>query len=733
MSKNKGNLLKLPNLHLRNKSYENLNFYDDYNQKNNFKRNEKDYNCQKNYFSHEKNKKEDDNFVDKINSHRKAFLESKKLINKKIIINKNDNINAIENKQSTFKNSLEKINPQIIEYEENINKLNSKIENLNYELKSKDNEIKKSKEEIKILKLKMNMKINDLKNRDIDINKLKDEKIILENELEKAKKRISELELKTITKSNLFPKGEQYCQLIKDININNKEENSIVEHFLIFFTLKDVFIPNKKYSFGVSINNSSKIDNPTFLGYLENKIGNNIDFGTIFQIDYFKERNQTIIIAPIIDGEETGNKIKYHVKELMKSPDNKLEKNIEKIGTLQISYLLGKNQNNLLSNEITSFEFYISLNNKDLFGGKNKLNNSFYVIRNFKDGLTKRAIYKSNEYDFEINKVNITSLISFDSDILCNEKNDSIFFELYCPSIDKKNYIGFASFNLNQLEENLKADKFLSVKIKNDRYGPIGKLKINYNIKEKMDFQKIKKINQFNLDIAIDYSKSNGEQNDPNSLHYINGENDYEKAIKSCGKILSYFDYDQLVPIYGFGGIPQGEQKVNHCFNIKLNAKDPYIKKDMIIDYYKESLNKIKLSYPTYFSQIIKKVVEEINYDLNNKKEENHYYILLIFTDGTINDTQETIDSIVEASKLPLSIVIIGIGNNDFTSMEILDGDEKPLTNSFGEKRKRDIVQFVRFNKFKDKINCGSELDQVVFKEIPRQVEEYYQFFGKIY
>ena len=55
------------------------------------------------------------------------------------------------------------------------------------------------------------------------------------------------------------------------------------------------------------------------------------------------------------------------------------------------------------------------------------------------------------------------------------------------------------------------------------------------------------------------------------------------------------------------------------------------------------------------------------------------------------------------------------------------------MTNSSGEKRKRDIVQFVEFNKFKDKMNCGLELDQAICKEIPRQIEEYYLFFGKIY
>ena len=67
----------------------------------------------------------------------------------------------------------------------------------------------------------------------------------------------------------------------------------------------------------------------------------------------------------------------------------------------------------------------------------------------------------------------------------------------------------------------------------------------------------------------------------------------------------------------------------------------------------------------------------------------------MILTDGIINDMKQTIDCIVEGSKLPLSIVIIGIGDADFTNMDILDGDKKPLINSSGEIRKRDIVQFV--------------------------------------
>ena len=67
--------------------------------------------------------------------------------------------------------------------------------------------------------------------------------------------------------------------------------------------------------------------------------------------------------------------------------------------------------------------------------------------------------------------------------------------------------------------------------------------------------------------------------------------------------------------------------------------------------------------------------------------------------------------------------------------MEILDGDKIPLMNSFGEIRKRDIVQFVEFNKYQNEkgVNDGDELAEEVLKEIPRQIEEYYQFCGKFY
>ena len=43
------------------------------------------------------------------------------------------------------------------------------------------------------------------------------------------------------------------------------------------------------------------------------------------------------------------------------------------------------------------------------------------------------------------------------------------------------------------------------------------------------------------------------------------------------------------------------------------------------------------------------------------------------------------------------SVIIVGVGDADFTCMEELDGDDGILTNSAGEPCPRDIVQFVEY------------------------------------
>jgi len=52
------------------------------------------------------------------------------------------------------------------------------------------------------------------------------------------------------------------------------------------------------------------------------------------------------------------------------------------------------------------------------------------------------------------------------------------------------------------------------------------------------------------------------------------------------------------------------------------------------------------------------------------------YQILLILTDGEIHDMARVKKLIVDSSPLPTSIIIVGIGQEEFELMVELDSDE---------------------------------------------------------
>merc|ERR1719229_409473 len=113
-----------------------------------------------------------------------------------------------------------------------------------------------------------------------------------------------------------------------------------------------------------------------------------------------------------------------------------------------------------------------------------------------------------------------------------------------------------------------------------------------------------------------------------------------------------------------------------------------------------------------------------------NAKNPINYSILLIITDGIINDMKQAKDEIVAISNdnLPLSIIIVGVGNADFSKMDELDGDDGRLMNSRGQYAKRDIVQFVPMNKFKKL----SELSKETLVEVPDQFLSYVRAHGVV-
>ena len=211
----------------------------------------------------------------------------------------------------------------------------------------------------------------------------------------------------------------------------------------------------------------------------------------------------------------------------------------------------------------------------------------------------------------------------------------------------------------------------------------------------------------FSLMVAVDYTGSNLQRDYNIDLHNIYTQryqpSPYQMAIRRIGNILETYDSDKKYPLWGFGAWGYFKNNnSNNKNNNRASTKHGFnVNTDMLYKYndevdgiygleqaYSESVNKLregqtfKLSGPTYFSNILenaKYIAQESFHNYKNGTDNLQYFIFLIITDGAVSseDMLKTINQIVDiATKgLPMSIIIVGVGNGPFDSMNLLDGD----------------------------------------------------------
>ena len=100
---------------------------------------------------------------------------------------------------------------------------------------------------------------------------------------------------------------------------------------------------------------------------------------------------------------------------------------------------------------------------------------------------------------------------------------------------------------------------------------------------------------ELNLIVGIDYcysQKTNKHPDQPESLHYMNGESNlYMDALRDSINILSYFDLNGSMPMYGFGAkLPPYLTYPGKCFACNGDFFDPCVKGgvEKVVETYKD-------------------------------------------------------------------------------------------------------------------------------------------------
>ncbi|XP_041375348.1 copine-3-like isoform X1 [Gigantopelta aegis] len=379
------------------------------------------------------------------------------------------------------------------------------------------------------------------------------------------------------------------------------------------------------------------------------------------------------------------------------------------------------------------------LDNKDFMG---KSDPYLEILRPVSDG-SWQVVHRTEVIKNNLNPSWRPIQISLQS--LCNgNRTQSIKFDVYDWDSDgSHDYIGGFTTTVEEMEKAQRLEQSWPLinpkkKAKKKSYTNSGIVLLSSCkiVKEHSFLEFIFGGMQINFTVGIDFTASNGNPAQPTSLHYINPyqPNEYMQAIRAVGDVCQDYDSDKLFPVLGFGAKIPPNWQVSHEFAVNFNLQNPFCAGiDGVLQAYSNCIRSVQLYGPTNVSPLIQHVSR---FALAAQREEQQkgagaYFVLLLLTDGVLSDMANTKQAIVESSKLPMSLIIIGVGNADFSMMQELDGDDGVLRAPSGEAVKRDIVQFVPFREFKQVgESTAAELARHVLAEVPKQVTDYYKMRG---
>ena len=217
--------------------------------------------------------------------------------------------------------------------------------------------------------------------------------------------------------------------------------------------------------------------------------------------------------------------------------------------------------------------------------------------------------------------------------------------------------------------------------------------------------------------ISLDFS--NGYN--PYIIREIN--NSFETILKNISNIFLNYTLKHSIFLYGLGGKLNIEKDFKEVFNINKNEIDGSINSiNKVLDSFNNCSREIIPDNKIYLSPLINKVNEEIY----NSHEVKNYNILFILLKENIynNDIENSIDSIIKSSYLPLTIIIIGVGNNNFEEMNNVFNSIPNCTSNNKIKKYRNNVLFIPLNIINEK-NLDNFIESCLKKTVINMMKFY--------
>uniref|UniRef100_A0A7S0QQF9 C2 domain-containing protein n=1 Tax=Cryptomonas curvata TaxID=233186 RepID=A0A7S0QQF9_9CRYP len=200
--------------------------------------------------------------------------------------------------------------------------------------------------------------------------------------------------------------------------------------------------------------------------------------------------------------------------------------------------------------------------------------------------------------------------------------------------------------------------------------------------------------------------------------------NRYQKAMMGVASTLMDFSKEKIIHAYGFGG-KVDEGKTSFSFPLSRDVTVTGVKG--LLDAYEQAMTNISFGESgTMMAEIVNRVVGLAKETVQNHPQK--YYVLVILSDGDVDDIQDTIDAIVAASDLPISIITVGLtapGHSEetYANWRVIDDGTMSIKDRSGKVLDRDTVNFIEI----DEVNKKSdELTEIILHEFKQQLVQHF-------
>ena len=216
---------------------------------------------------------------------------------------------------------------------------------------------------------------------------------------------------------------------------------------------------------------------------------------------------------------------------------------------------------------------------------------------------------------------------------------------------------------------------------------------------------------QISLLFGIDLGRSTSQ------FHLEKEEsNPYISALRSIGSALEGYDSDRRLSVLGFGVHPAGAQHDSGIWDLGPGEVTGV---NGVVEAYKAAI----ANNPVFGeSKQLYELLVRVRNQLQIAAQGSSYFMLVLLTDGRMNDLRRCKEVMVELSHMPLSVVIVGIGPGNFKDMSALDSDAELISTDKGAIAERDIVQFGNFSRATDLRTFVMD----VVSEVPQQMSDYF-------